>query len=199
MNMGGGGGGGVGGRSRSGRKTRRLHTSSTGGVLMLASMLDILMSILFFLLKNYSATVSDFALGKDISLPKSSAVLPPMPALQLVVTQKAVMLDDKEICRIVNGDIDPKDLYRGDGVTIIRLAQELKLQRERSQMYQKLKTQTGEEVAAVPGMDPKSFTGTIVMQADKALTFNILKKIIYTAGISDFVMLKLAVLKKDQV
>jgi len=152
------------------------------------------MAILFFLLKNYSATATDFALGKDISLPASSAVLPPIPALQLVVTQKAVMLDDKEICKIINGDIDPKEIFRGDGVTVVKLAQELKLQRERSQMYSKLQGEKPPE-----GVDPKSFSGTIVMQADKGLTFNILKKIIYTAGISDFVMLKLAVLKKDQV
>ncbi len=191
MNMGGGDSGGGHGKRGKGRRRR-----GSGDVLMLASMLDILMSILFFLLKNYSATVSDFALGKDISLPHSSAVLPPMPALQLVVTQKAVMLDDKEICKIINGDIDPKELYSGDRTTIIKLAQELKLQKERSQMYQKLKEKAGEE--GVPGMDAKSFSGTIVMQADKALTFNILKKIIYTAGISDFVMLKLAVLKNDQ-
>ncbi len=195
MNMGGGGGGGIGGgHGKGGKKRRKKH--GTGEVLMLASMLDILMSILFFLLKNYSATVTDFALGKDISLPNSSALLPPMPALQLVVTQKAVMLDDKEICKILNGDIDPKDLYRGDGVTIIKLAQELKLQKERSQRFQQLQGAVDEEGKPV---DPKSFSGTIVMQADKALTFNILKKIIYTAGISDFVMLKLAVLKKDQV
>ena len=46
--------------------------------------------------------------------------------------------------------------------------------------------------------DNHSFTGNIVLQADKTLQFNVLKKVIYTAGITDFVMLKLAVLKKDQ-
>jgi len=198
--MSGGGGSSAmsgGSRAKRGRKTNlsRLKRSSAD-VLMLASMLDILMAILFFLLKNYSATVSDFALGKDITLPQSSALLPPTPALQLVVTQTAVMLDDKEICKIVNGDIDPGQLYRGDGVTIIKLAQELKLQRERSQMFQQLKDRQPEEGQAP--VDPKTFSGTIVMQADKALTFNILKKIIWTAGISDFVMLKLAVLKRDE-
>jgi biopolymer transport protein ExbD len=192
MNMGGGGGGDS-GRGRRGKKGRRKR-GGTGDVLMLASMLDILMAILFFLLKNYSSSVSDFAIGRDISLPQSSALLPPMPALQLVVTQKAVLLDDKEICKILDGDIDPKELYR-DGITVVRLAQELKLQRERAQRFQLIKGQTGEDGKP---LDPKAFSGTIVLQADKGLTFNTLKKIIYTAGISDFVMLKLAVLKKDE-
>lgn len=192
MNMG-GGGGGESGRGRRGGKGRRKR-AGTGDVLMLASMLDILMAILFFLLKNYSSSVSDFAIGRDISLPQSSALLPPMPALQLVVTQKAVLLDDKEICKILDGDIDPKELYR-DGITVVRLAQELKLQRERAQRFQNIKGQTDEEGKP---LDPNAFSGTIVLQADKGLTFNALKKIIYTAGISDFVMLKLAVLKKDE-
>ena len=87
-----------------------------------------------------------------------------MPALQLVVTQKAVMLDDKEICSIVNGDIAKGELYR-DGVTIVKLAQELKAQ-DRSMYIQQRN-------------DQHSFSGTIVMQADKSLTFNVLKKIIY--------------------
>src|SRR5437764_351934 len=98
------GGGDLGGgmtshRSGSNRKTARLknNTASISGGLMLASMLDILMAILFFLLKNYSASVSDFSMGKDISLPLSSALNPPNPALQLVVTQKSIVLDDKEI------------------------------------------------------------------------------------------------------
>lgn len=179
------GGGSFGGRAAAGRKTARFKKSNAvSGGLMLASMLDILMSILFFLLKNYSSTVTDFNMGKDISLPNSSAIMPPMPALQLVVTQKSILLDEKEVATIVNGDINPKDLYK-DGVSIIPLMQALKAQKDRSLYIQN-------------NSDNHSFTGAIVMQADKNLQFNVLKKVIYTAGISDFVMLKLAVLKKDE-
>jgi biopolymer transport protein ExbD len=164
--------------------SRARKAGGVSGGLMLASMLDILMAILFFLLKNYSAVISDFNVGKDISLPQSTAMQPPMPALQLVVTQKEILLDDKPIGRIVNGDIERKDLYR-DGVTIVPLAQALNEQKKRSLYIQN-------------HSDNHSFTGKIVMQADKTLQFNVLKKVIYMAGITDFVMLKLAVLKKDQ-
>ena len=174
-----------GSRATRGRVTRRSRSGFTiGGGLMLASMLDILMAILFFLLKNYSAAISDFNMGKDISLPQSSALVPPMPALQLVVTQKNIMLDEKEVATLVNGEISPKDLYR-DGLAIIPLMQELKKQKDRSLFIQKHN-------------DQHSFSGAIVMQADKNLPFAVLKKVIYTAGVSDFVMFKLAVLKKDQ-
>lgn len=149
---------------------------------MLASMLDILMAVLFFLLKNYSTVVSDFAVGKDLSLPQSSALIPPMPALQLVVTQTAIMLDEKPVATIVNGEIEAK--YLQNGILIVPLAQELSRQRERSLYFEKQN-------------DQHSFTGTIVLQADKGLKFSLLKKVLYTVGIKDFVNMKLAVLKKE--
>jgi biopolymer transport protein ExbD len=181
---------GAGGDSGAGKQSRAARGVSgraksrqvQPGGLMLASMLDILMAILFFLLKNYSSVVTEFQAAKDITLPTSSALAPPMPALQLVVTQKEIILDDKPIAAIVNGDIDKAELYR-DGVTIVKLAQALKEQKDRSLYVQQHN-------------DTHSFTGTIVLQADKSLNFNLLKKVIYTAGVSDFVMLKLAVLKR---
>jgi len=189
MDAAGAGGGLSSGKARAGRPTSRMRGKGGGGsALMLASMLDILMSILFFLLKNYSAVLSDFTMGKDIVLPSSIAKIPPAAHLNLQVTQRAIILDDKEIVSIINGDVDRRDLYR-DGVTIVRLAQALKAQKDKSQLIQSKsgEVQKGEQ----------SFTGTIVMQADKNLKFSLLKKVIYTAGITDFVMLKLAVLKKE--
>lgn len=186
--MGGGGGGSAAGKaSRSQRKnTARIKARNrVAGGLMLTSMLDILTCILFFLLKNFSSVVSDFNVGKDISLPRSSAIVPPVPALQLVVTKEAILLDSKPVARIVNGEIDRKDLWK-DGVTIVELARELKAHKERSIQQ-----------SADPNNNKDTFSGTVVLQADKDLKFQLLKKVIYTAGISDFVMLKLAVLKRD--
>lgn len=150
---------------------------------MMASMLDILMAVLFFLLKNYTTVVSDFSVAKDITLPQSTAVRPPEPALQLVVTQSAILLDDKEVVKISNGKISRADLWK-DGVTIVKLAQALKAQKDKALYIQQRSDKT-------------SFTGVIVMQADQNLKFELLKKVIYTAGVQDFVMLRLAVIKKQ--
>ncbi len=165
------------------QRTGRLKHLGGGNALMLTSMLDILTTILFFLLKNYSTVISDFHVGKDITLPQSSALLPPAPALQLVVTQKEILLDDKPLAQIVNGDIE-KSALLADGVTIVPLAQELKEQKARSQYI-------------ATRNEDHTFTGTLVLQADKTIPYHLLKKVIYTAGISDFVNLKLAVLKKE--
>lgn len=183
--MGGGGGGGGGGSSshhggKYTQKSRKRSAISTG--LMLTSMLDILTTILFFLMKNYSQVQSDFNIGKDISLPYSSSMTAPVNALQMVVTQKAIMVDQEKVADIVNGDIKKDDLAQG--LIVIPLAKKLKKQKDRNIVQN--------------DVDKKSFAGMIVMQADKALQFNVLKKILYTAQLSDFVNLKLAVLKKDE-
>ncbi|NBX93171.1 MAG: hypothetical protein EBQ85_08085 [Proteobacteria bacterium] len=181
---GGGGGGSVGVSSNHGGSyTRKMkkRTPVAGG-LMLASMLDILMAILFFLLQNFSQLKTDFQVGKDLSLPSSTALQTPVPALQLVVTRNAILLDNQEILKLVDGDI-PRSELLPDGVTIRSLGIELKKQKERSQVQS--------------AGDKDAWIGNIVMQADKDLPFSILKKVIYTAGVTDFVMFKLAVLKKE--
>ena len=185
MGAGGGGGGAVGvGTRHGGKRTKKLRSRNVANTgLMLASMLDILMAILFFLMKNYSQIQSDFTVGKDISLPYSSSQQPPKPALQLVVTQKAILLDNEPIAEIVNGDVEKNALHT-DHVTIKPLLFKLKEKKDRSI----IQNQT----------DKNSFVGSIVMQADKNLQFSVLKKIIYTAGVSDFVMFKLALLKKNE-
>lgn len=190
--MAGGGGGSVQGKqSRSQRKTtaKAKSRNAVSGGLMMTSMLDILTCVLFFLLKNYSSVVSDFSASKDLSLPSSSSLIPPVPSLHLVVTKEAILLDNQPIAKIINGDIEKAELFK-DGITIVKLAQALKAQKDRSQLQTPTATNN-------PNNKEQSFSGTIVLQADKSLNFNLLKKVIYTAGISDFVMLKLAVLKKD--
>ncbi len=174
-----------------GALTKRLKTTSgirkrfvTGSALMLTSMLDILTSILFFLLQSFASVNVPYLVAKDIKLPKSGAVLPPQPSLQLVVTQKSILLDNKEVAQIINGKIPPQDLWK-DGLTIVRLAQALKEHRERALYVMK------------KGGDKEPFAGLITLQADKDLTFSLVKRVIYTFGMQDFVNLKIATLKKE--
>jgi len=164
------------------RSRKRMTTIQ---VLALTSMLDILTTILFFLLKNYSYVKTNFTVADDLSLPRSTNRMPPPDsALQLVVTKKSIILDDKELVPIKNGDVPKEFLYR-DGVTIVRLAQALEQHKKRSKYIARRS-------------DSHTFSGLIVLQADRNLEFRLLKKVIYTAGITDFVMLKLAVLKKEK-
>ena len=92
------------------------------------------------------------------------------------------MVDQEKVADIVNGDIPKEDLVQG--LLVKPLALKLKKQKDRNIVQNEV--------------DKKAFAGMIVMQADKGLQFNVLKKILYTAQLSDFVTLKLAVLKKDE-
>ena len=151
--------------------------------LQFAGMLDILITILFFLLKNYSHVITNFNVSDDLQLPTSTAFNPPTDSiLQLVVTQKAIFLDDVLILNFQNGQIPRSELY--EGVTITKLYRALDAHRQR-----------GIKQAALA--DKGQFRGAIVLQADKALEFKLLKKVIYTAGATDFGNLRLAVIKRD--
>jgi len=173
---------------RSLRRSRPTNKSKQrleiAGGLMITSMLDILVTILFFLLKNYSYVITNFAVSNDLSLPVSTAFNPPPDAsLQLVVTRKSILLDDRELIRLTKNGYIPRRELHSDGVTIVKLFQALEAHKKRSKYFQNRS-------------DKHSFTGTVVLQADKGLPFRLLKKVIYTAGVTDFVNLRLAVIKE---
>lgn len=155
-----------------------------GSTLMLTSMLDILTAILFFLLQSFATVNVPYQIAKDIKLPKSGSPIPPQPSLQLMVTQKSILLDNKEVAQIIDGKIPPQDLWK-DGLTIVRLAQALKEHRERAMYIQR------------KGEEKEPFAGLITLQADKDLPFSLIKRVIYTFGMQDFVNLKIATLKKE--
>lgn len=153
--------------------------------LMLTSMLDILMAILFFLLKNFSYVATTFAVSPDLSLPNSTAMTPPpSSSLNLVVSKKAIMLDDVELVPIVDGQIPMQELLASDREVITKLAQALNEHKKRSLYVAKLN-------------EDHDFTGAVVLQADKDTEFTLLKKVLYTAAQVDFNLLKLAVLRQD--
>src|SRR4051812_39346203 len=132
---------------------------------MLTSMLDILTTMLFFLLQNYSHVQSSFNVSGDVQLPHSSSQSnPPDSSLELLVTKTSIILDDKELVPVVNGDIPPEHLYR-DGVTIVTLAQALQQHKNRSQYVAKHN-------------DAHSFSGMIVLQADKGSSYRLIKKVL---------------------
>ena len=62
--------GSTGSSFRGGKHTGKFRNRQVvSGGLMLTAMMDILTTILFFLMKNYSTIQSDFAQAKDINLP----------------------------------------------------------------------------------------------------------------------------------
>lgn len=163
--------------------TRKRSRGAEG--LMMNSLLDILVTILFFLLKNYSYVITNFAVSHDLTLPDSTAYNPPPGStLQLVVSKKAIILDDKELATLDEyGNIRASDLH-SDGVTVVPLFRALEAHKQRSKFFEKQN-------------EDHTFKGTVVLQADKSLKFRTIKKVIYTAGVTDFINLRLAVIKHD--
>ena len=70
---------------------------------MLTSMIDMFTILLVFLLKSYTAV--DITPAADMKLPLSTAERPPEMALKITISKEAILLDDREIAPIKEGEV----------------------------------------------------------------------------------------------
>jgi biopolymer transport protein ExbD len=157
-------------------KKRRPYTSIT---LRLTSMIDMFTILLFFLLQSFSAEGELLTVSRDLKLPESTAKTPPRPAPILVVTNEWIILDGAPIETIAAVRTQPN-------IGIDKLSRQLRQIRQFSENLGKL--------------DPKmGFKGAIIIQGDREIPFEILKKIMFTCGQVGFNNMMLAVNQQDKV
>ena len=147
--------------------------------LNLTSMIDMFTILLVFLLKSYSVEHSNILVSKDLRLPISTETRAPENILNLIVTTNEVIVDGSSVLILNNGNINKSDL--SEDATIVKplfraLNNRRLLQEESVQEF---------------------FKGMIILQADRLLEYELLHKIIYTAGEAGYPKFKLLVLTND--
>lgn len=147
--------------------------------LNLASMLDIMIILLFFLIKNYSATGNVVRIPKDVNLPLSESENNNTSGVHVQVSPTSIWVDDKAVLDITTAKSD--NAYDQDGRRIVPLYDELVKIRETSLQIQK----TTEEAP--------QFSGNVNLVIDKTIKYNYLKKILHTCAEAGFVKYKLVV------
>lgn len=142
--------------------------------LNLTSMMDAMTIILLFLLKTYSTTGAIISPSSDLKLPYTLSTEPPHKELTVSVTQENILVSDKKIMSI--SEVNP-------GVPIIsQLFRELdKRAREAKQ---------NEIQYAIP------FTHEVIVVADEDVPFQLLYKVIYTCGSSEYNKLRLLAIRE---
>jgi len=156
------------------RPRRRLRGTFS---LRLTSMIDMFTILLVFLLKSFSTEGQIMTVAKDLRLPESTATKPPQTASIIVVTPEWILLDGNRI-------VKTQEAVRAEGVLIKPLRAELTRLRELTERIADLST----------GLE---FTGNIVIQGDRSIPFEVLKKIMYTCGSVGYNNMLLAVTRKD--
>ncbi len=150
------------------RVKRHTNKVSTGTGLNLISLMDILTTLVFFLLIHVTNDVELVQIPGNVSLPASFSTVKPSPALTVYITANEILVEDKKIARI-------QDVLNSGEPSIEGLEKEL-LQRIE---------------------DDKKAGKKITIMGDKDLPFTLLKKIMNTCSRAGYSTITLAVLQKD--
>lgn len=142
--------------------------------LNLTSMMDAMTIILLFLLKTYSTHGQIVSPSKDLILPYSLSKEAPKKELTVAVTRENVLVSDKVVM--------PVRGIRQNDVMIMPLYQELKKRSEEAKQ--------NEVLYAIP------FDHEIIIQGDQEIPFQLLFKVLYTCGQSEYNKLRLLTIRE---
>ncbi len=152
--------------------------------IQITSMVDMFVILLVFLLKSYSTSPVQLTAGKDMTLPASTSLKDPTDVLKLQVSKNAIWVEDKKIVELKDGILDVKDIDQNDTQFIRTLYTELDGMANKSRNI----ASKNEEM---------EFDGKVIMQADRSLPYELLKKVMYTSMMAGYSDVKIAVLSKD--
>jgi biopolymer transport protein ExbD len=147
--------------------------------LMLTSMMDMFTIILIFLLFSFSENPETLRLDKNLELPHSSAELGYQKTIQIVLSKNELRLNDEVMAEVRNHRIlglSPDDLAS-------------------STLYQRLKTQRSERIAAAPDGAPGQ-APHILFLCDKSHSFKTINNVIKAAGMAGYPNFQFAVLEE---
>ncbi len=149
--------------------------------IQITSMVDMFVILLVFLLKSYSTNPTQITPDKNLSLPVSTSTKNPVDALKLVVSKAGIFVDDKKILDLDQGAVDAKDVDASDTNFIRALYTELDQQAQKSKSIAKVN-------------ETVEFDGKVIMQADRDLPYEILRKVMYTSMMAGYSDVKIAVM-----
>jgi biopolymer transport protein ExbD len=165
-------------------RLRRRQSEGTFA-LQITSMIDIFTIMVFFLLKSYSASsVVNTGPTSDIRLPTSNSETASVESLKVIISKTGIFVDDKKVIELKDGKMALGQAETNDPQFIKALFEELDKQAEKSRGIASVNSEV-------------KFEGKIVMQADEGLSYDLLKKVMYTATLAGFNDLKLAAVKPE--
>lgn len=169
------------------RKQKKSRIEEHEYPLNITAMMDMMTIILVYLLKSYSSDPTNITPQSDLSMPFSTTRLKPEAAVPLAVSKNSILINDKEVCKIINGkvDVNCKEGKSEEQYMIQTLFSALDAERQKQ-----------EEIAAYN--PAQQFKGLILIMADKDIPFRVISEILYTAGQAQFGNFKFVVLKNPE-
>jgi len=158
--------------------------------LMLTSLLDMFTIILIFLIVSFEAEDYNFKLNPDLKLPESAARSVFKPAVNIAITNGAILVGEEEVAKLEKGRL-PAAMY--DDGEVPNLVKLLKL------YYEKIEERIAEEPVqdeAVEGSEEDNDPFLILIQGGRDLDYDTLYTVLRSASIAGFVKYRLAIMKQ---
>jgi biopolymer transport protein ExbD len=180
------------------RRRKKIHRDFE---LQLTSMMDVLIIIVVFLLKSYSAATNNFTLVPGLKLPTSVSQDIPPDSLQVIVTPEAVTFESVRIVDFVQTasslnaaeaayEFKTTDLDEG-GRRIVPLFDALMKAREKSELL-RAKSKARDEQG-----NPLPFEGVLAITADQKVQYDTIRKIMYTAATAGYKVFRFLAMKHE--
>jgi biopolymer transport protein ExbD len=144
---------------------------------LLVSLIDTFVIIVVFLFQNFASSGEIMTVAPDLTLPEARVDNQPAESVIVAVTNKSIVIEGKEVASAEEALSDPDMVIDGLYAELVRLAD--------------IKRRIAE-------YDPdKEFKGEVVIQGDRYITFEMVKRVMYTCGRAAFGEISLAVLKNE--
>ena len=154
-------------------KSKR-HLEKEEGQLNMNSMMDMMTIILLFLLKSFSTEGALVTQSADLTLPESLIGEKPKKELQVSVTKKDILVNNKPLMSLK--DVDPQSIL--------------------IQPLFKALSSIAEEEKQLEVNVGKEFKHTVIIQGDKDMHFDVLYKVMFTCSKSEYYNMRLLTVKK---
>lgn len=152
--------------------------------IQVTSMVDMFVILLVFLIKSYSTSPVQIAPSADIRLPASESQTNPVDVLKLMVSKSGVFVEGQKVIDLTDGQINKKDIDGSDPNYIPELFKYLDAEAKKTQDIAKVNSTI-------------TFEGKILVQADKDLAYDMLRKVMHTSAVAGYSDVKFAVISNE--
>jgi biopolymer transport protein ExbD len=166
------------------RKKRKKKKGEDSLSLNINSLMDIMTIMLVFLLKQYGEDPLKVQ-GEDLKTPNSIAQLTPEDATTITISQKAILVNDKQAVKVNDGAVDQSQKKGGESSLMIQplfdeLQQAVKKKKQESQILR------------------AEYQPMATVIADQGTPYRLVQEVMYTAGQAELSQFKLAIIKTNR-
>ncbi len=171
-------------RARDAKRKKRLRRDEPAMAVNINSMMDIMVIILVFLLKQYGDEPIK-VIGEDLKAPTSSTELNPEDMTTVTISQRAILVNNTKAVDVKEGAVDKSQKKGGEASLYIQpLFDELSEAIKRKKREMKLLGQPYDPIATVI--------------ADQSTPYRLVTEVMYTAGQAELSKFKFAVIRSDR-